>query len=113
MGRLVAALVVVAAILVVGGFASGLGAAKTRGSTLEARLGDTIRVVDAPIGCRIARMRQLGGRIVVDCRRAGPLTGTYGTLVSAREAVLVRFRSKRTAKQVVVAIHGGATRRCT
>ena len=113
MRTLVVALAVVAAIFVGGGLAAGLATANTRDSTLEARLGDTIRVVDAPLGCRITRMRQLGGRVVVDCRRAGRLAGTYGTLVSAREAILVRFQSKRTAKRVAVAIHEGPSRRCS
>ena len=31
--------------------------------------------------------------------------GTYGTLLTAREAVLVRFESGKTAKRVAVGVH--------
>jgi hypothetical protein len=50
-------------------------------------------------------MRQFGGRVVIDCRRAGALRGTYGTLFTAREAVLVEFESSKTAKRVAVGVH--------
>ena len=98
-----------------GWFASGEaadGASHTE-SEVVVRLGDRIRVADASIGCRVVRMHQLGGRIVVDCRRAGALAGTYGTLLTVREAAVLRFRSKRSAKLVVVATHEGGVRRCS
>lgn len=78
----------------------------------EVKPGDRIRVVGAPLGCRVARMKQLGGRIVVDCRRAGALSGTFGTLLSAREAVLVRFESRTTAKRVTVGTHERGAESC-
>lgn len=80
--------------------------------TLEVRTGDRIRVVGAPIGCRIARMSRFGGRVVVDCRRAGPLAGSFATFFTAREAALAKFESNRAAKLVVVAPHDGEVRRC-
>jgi hypothetical protein len=83
-----------------------------RASTVAVRIGDRVRVLDAPIACRVVRMSQLGGRAVVDCRRAGPLAGTYGTLLTAHEALLVRFQSKHAARRMVVATHGGDVRRC-
>jgi hypothetical protein len=96
-------------------FASDNGAnAASRGAarTVAVRVGDRIRVLDTPIGCRIAHMRELQGRIVIDCRRAGSLRGTYGTLLTAREAGLMRFESDHTAKLVYVATHHGGIRRC-
>jgi hypothetical protein len=93
-----------------GWFASA--AAHGSGAVLEARVGDTVQVVGAPLGCRVLRERELGGRITIDCRKAGALAGTYGTLMTAREAVLIRFVSNRRAKRVAMAVHGSAARRC-
>lgn len=88
------------------------GARATDSETITVRPGDQIRVAGAPIGCRVVRMKEFGGRVVIDCRRAGPLAGTYGTLISGREAVLIQFKSKRAAKQIVCATHHGDVRRC-
>jgi hypothetical protein len=61
------------------------------------------------MGCRVARQ---GGHVVVDCRRGGPLAGTYGTMISARRAEVVRYRSNSVAKVVFTATQGGGARRC-
>ena len=100
------------AAMATGGLVSGLAAAQTPGTLFEARVGDRMQVADTRIGCQVVRMRELGGRVVVDCRRAGALKGTYGTLLSAREAVLVEFESRTTARQVAVAVHDSRARRC-
>lgn len=110
MTRVLGASAVVTLIAASGWFASA--AAHGSGTVLEARIGDTIQVVDAPLGCRVFRMRQLGGRVTIDCRKSGALPGTYGTLLTAREAVLIGFESNRTAKRVSVAVHDAAARRC-
>ena len=89
---------------------SGLAAAQAPAPVLEVRLGDKIRVVDAPLGCQVVRMRDLGGRIALDCRRAGALAGTYGTLLTAREAAVIRFQSKSKAKIILAATHKGGVR---
>jgi hypothetical protein len=94
------------------GVVSAFGASQTTARVLEARVGDRIHVLDAPIGCRVARMSQLGGRVAVDCRKAGPLRGRYGTFLTAREAVLVEFESRRTARRVAVGVHEGKSRGC-
>ena len=112
MRRLLACSGLVTAIAACGWFGSNLASARTPATELEARLGDTIRVVGAPIGCQVVRVRDLGGRITIDCRRAGALAGTYGTLMTARKAAVMRFESKRTAKLVVVATHKGGVRQC-
>jgi hypothetical protein len=90
--------------------AAAAGASRT--PAIAVHVGDRIRVLDAPVACRVVRMRQLGGRVAVDCRRGGPLAGTYGTLLTAREASLVRFESKHTARRVVIATHRGSVRQC-
>jgi hypothetical protein len=77
--------------------------------TVVLRVGDVMAVKGAPIGCKVARR---DGRAVIDCRRAGRLKGTYGTLFDERRVRVVRFRSSDTAKVVYKARHGGTGRRC-
>ncbi len=73
------------------------------------KVGDRVAVEGQPMGCRVARQN---GQTVMDCRRAGQLAGTYGTMLSARKAMVVRYRSDTVAKVVFTATHGGHARRC-
>ena len=73
------------------------------------RVGDTIRVEGAAMGCQVTRR---GGRPVIECRRDGKLSGTYGTFMSDRALKVARFRSSRTAQTILTARHGGAWRAC-
>jgi hypothetical protein len=73
------------------------------------KVGDRVAVEGQPMGCRVARQ---DGRTVMDCRRAGALAGTYGTMLSSRKAMVVRYRSNAVAKVVFTATHGGGARRC-
>jgi hypothetical protein len=97
-----------AMLAVVAAFALGLPAGafavseRGSGSTIPIALGDIVTVTNAPIGC-IARMHN--GVRALDCRRAGPLRGTYGTLLTPNEVLVVRFESKKTAKIVFQARH--------
>jgi hypothetical protein len=87
-------------------------AASARGDAAQnvvMRVGDVMEVEGAPIGCQVARR---DGRIVIDCRRAGRLRGTYGTLFGDRSVRVVRFRSSDTAKVVFKAKHRGVPHRC-
>jgi len=53
------------------------------------------------------------GARVLDCRRIGVLTGTYGTILSGTKAMVVRFRPSDPARIVFEAHHGSArTRTC-
>lgn len=68
------------------------------------KVGDTVRVAGAAdVGYRVTRH---DGFQTPDCRRAGPLAGTYGALVNRRDVLVVRFRNAKVAKIVVVAKHG-------
>jgi hypothetical protein len=89
------------------------GAASSSRELVTVGVGDRIQVDGAPLGCRVVRVRELGRRIAVDCRRGGALTGTYGTLVTPREAALVEFTSAKTAKLVFVGKHDGEGRKCS
>lgn len=88
------------------------GAGGSPGTTFVAQLGDRVRVVDAPIACQVVRVRELGHRVALDCRRSGPLRGSAGTLLTGREAALVRFADARVARIVSMAEHDGELRRC-
>jgi hypothetical protein len=90
-----------------------LGGAHAQGApdraTVTLRAGDKMVVEGGSVGCQVIVR---GGRPVVDCRRAGALRGTYGTLISERRAEIARFRSSRTAKVIFTAKHYGGARRC-
>ena len=73
------------------------------------RMGDTVRVEGGAVGCKVVRQGDGAG---LDCRRAGRLAGTYGTLLDERRARVVRFKSSDTAQVVFTAKHRGASRRC-
>ena len=50
--------------------------------------------------------------MVLDCRRAGTLRGSYGTMIGKSGVLVVRFRSNRVAKTVLTARHGGSVTCC-
>jgi hypothetical protein len=88
------------------------GAPAATNETLTLAVGDRVRVDGAGIGCRVARLSQYAGRTFLDCRRAGPLAGTYATLLGEREVSVVRFVNSRTGKVVFSARHKGTPSRC-
>ena len=73
------------------------------------RVGDAMLVEEAGVGCQV---NQRGKQVVIECRRAGQVRGTYMTLIGKRGAKLARFRSADAAKVVVGARHGGGWRAC-
>jgi hypothetical protein len=73
------------------------------------KVGDTIRVEGAAMGCQVTSR---GGRPVIECRRDGKLSGTYGAFMSDRTLKVARFRSSRTAQTILTARHRGAWRAC-
>ncbi|MBA2632619.1 MAG: hypothetical protein H0U86_06410 [Chloroflexi bacterium] len=77
---------------------------------LVLKVGDTLRVDGAPLGCQVTRR---GGRPVIECRRDGALAGTYAAVMSARSVTVARFRSSRTAQTILTARHGGGWRACS
>jgi hypothetical protein len=73
------------------------------------RVGDTVRVQGAGLGCQVARQN---GRVTIECRRTGDVKGTYGTFLDERAAIVARFRSPATAQVVFDARHGGDWKAC-
>lgn len=99
------------ALLLAGAAAAALGvrSAAAESPTIVMRVGDTMQVEGAPIGCQVTRS---GDRPMLDCRRGGRLAGTYGTLFDERRVRVARFRSSDTAEVVFKARHRGRARRC-
>jgi hypothetical protein len=102
-----AALVGVAATLAIAPHDGANAAGSAQPTVLK--VGDRVVVDGQPMGCRVARQ---DGRTVMDCRRGGQLAGTYGTMLSARKALVVRYRSNSVAKVVFTATHGGGAHLC-
>jgi hypothetical protein len=65
-------------------------------------LGDIAKVTGAPIGCLVRRQN---GERALDCRRAGVLAGSYGTILTPTQVLVLRFESRKVAKIVFQARH--------
>ena len=110
MNRLLAFLAVLTAFAGLAAIAVLGAGAGERSRTLIVRAGDIVRVAgDANVGCRV---RLHDGAETLDCRRAGSLTGSYGTLLNKNEVLVVRFASGRAAKIVFAAKHGSQKITC-
>jgi hypothetical protein len=72
-------------------------------------VGDSFVVPGASIGCQVTRR---GSSVLVECRRAGKVKGTYGTFISSKTVRVARFRSSRSAQVVFTAKQGGRWRAC-
>jgi hypothetical protein len=75
-------------------------------SDFVVRPGDVVRVSGIPVGCRVVT-RGVPPATMLDCRRAGPLRGTYGILFGRSNVRVIRFTSTQAARIVVKARHGG------
>jgi hypothetical protein len=82
--------------------AAALGWGAHRAATIPLAQGDIVTVSGARIGCVVRRQ---DGYAALDCRRIGPLAGSYGTILTSQKALVVRFDDQRTAKVVFAAQH--------
>jgi hypothetical protein len=103
---------VMAAVLVALAIYRGNDSSAASADTVVVSFGDRIRIDRTPVGCRVSRLVRHENQVFMDCRRAGPLKGTYGTYVGERDVVVVRFVDGRTAKVVYQARHGGVGKTC-
>jgi hypothetical protein len=103
-----AALVGVAAGSLAGGPPAAKGAAD---AAVVLAAGDVARVMDIPVGCRVAR-RGVPPATMLDCRRAGRLDGTYGVLFGRWNVRVVRFQGAHDAQVVFSARHGSGAVCC-
>ena len=97
--RLIVLLSAVAALAVPAG---ALAWREQERSTIPVTFGDVVKVSGAPVGCAVRRQ---DGYAAVDCRRVGPLAGSYGTILTSRKVLVVRFESRKTARIVFSARH--------
>jgi hypothetical protein len=65
-------------------------------------LGDVVKVTGAPVGC-IVRLQD--GERALDCRRTEAQVGSYGTILTPTQVLVVRFESRKTARIVFQARH--------
>ena len=94
--------VLVSALAVLAVPAAAFGWRESQGATIPVAQGDIVKVSGAPIGCVVRRQ---DGYAALDCRRIGPLAGSYGTILTSRKVLVVRFEDQRTAKVVFSARH--------
>ena len=95
-------IVLVSALAVLAVPAGAFGWRESHGATIALAQGDIAKVTGAPIGCVV---RKQDGYAALDCRRIGPLAGSYGTILTSRKVLVVRFENQRTAKVVFSARH--------
>jgi hypothetical protein len=112
--RLVVAILTIVAAVALG----SAGLARTQGKSgvpgeIVVSVGDVVRVQGAELGCRVTRLGSYGNRVFLDCRRAGRLTGSYGTYLGRREVLVVRFLDEQKAKVVLHARHRDGVTKCT
>jgi hypothetical protein len=88
------------------------GSAKTAKDELILEVGDIVRVGDGAVGCKVTRSSAFSGQKILDCRRAGALSGTYGALLGDRKLLVVRFGDGQVAKVVFTATHKKSFSRC-
>jgi hypothetical protein len=107
-------LVVVCAVALAAWRSSDIHSAGPRSGNEEVLvdLGDVVRVKDSVVGCRVTRRSEFPGQTILDCRRAGPLPGTFGAFLGDRKFLIVRFGERRVAKVVFTGTHTGDSTRC-
>jgi hypothetical protein len=84
-------------------------AATGGGRTYEVKVGDVVKLTNGRLGCAV---RRRDGQTVFDCRRAGSLRGSYGTMTGESRVLVVRFLSEGVAHVVFAAKQGGEAARC-
>jgi hypothetical protein len=73
-------------------------------------VGDIVTISGSPVGCAVRREKR---QRAFDCRRIGPLAGTYGTVLTRTRVLVVRVRNRRSGTIVFTAEHRNPhARRC-
>jgi hypothetical protein len=75
-------------------------------SQVSIDLGEVVQVAGGDIGCKVVRR---DGIKTLDCRRAGPLPGTFGVMINKQRVLAVRFETPATAKIILSARHRQTT----
>jgi hypothetical protein len=77
-------------------FPSGLADAGRR-EPIVLQVGDVVRIKGTNIECAVARRK---GAPLTECFASGRRAGTYGTLLGARDVLVVRFATPALARTV-------------
>lgn len=78
------------------------GAAAPSSKTVSVQVGDVVRLEGGHIACIVSRVE---GERGFKCRRLGALAGTYGTILTEKRVLTVRFRQGRIGTTVFSARH--------
>jgi hypothetical protein len=89
-------------VLTTPGVSYAIGRQAAPSEAIPVAVGDIVKVSGAPLGCIV---RFQNGVRALDCRKTGPLAGTYGALVTGRQVMVVRYESRRAGKIVFSAQH--------
>jgi hypothetical protein len=65
-------------------------------------VGDIVKVTGAPLGCVV---RFQNGLRALDCRKTGPIAGTYGAIVTSKQLLVVRYQNQKAGRIVFSAHH--------
>jgi hypothetical protein len=94
---------IAALALVVPGVAFAVGRqTAAQEEAIPVAVGDIVKVSAAPLGCIV---RFQNGLRALDCRKTGPLAGTYGAILTSRQLMVVRYASRKAGKIVFSAHH--------
>ena len=74
----------------------------TPDEAIPVAVGDIVKVSAAPLGCIV---RFQNGVRALDCRKTGPIAGTYGAILTARQLLVVRYESRKAGTIVFSAHH--------
>jgi hypothetical protein len=99
--RLLAAAAVVL-LLIAPGAAFAIGRGGAPDTAIPVGVGDIVKVSAAPLGCIV---RFQNGMRALDCRKTGPLAGTYGAILTSRQLLVVRYQSRKAGTIVFSAHH--------
>jgi hypothetical protein len=72
-------------------------AARPQVKPIFLNVGDSIQVSSVPLGCKVIPFK---GSRALDCRVAGELAGSYGTIASGKRLLVVRFVNAHVARVV-------------
>jgi len=73
------------------------GAAGSAKGPVVLRIGDTVRIAGAAVGCAVAKR---SGATMVECLPTNRKAGTYATLTGDKNVLVVRFRTPTIARTV-------------
>jgi hypothetical protein len=100
--RRLLAYLALALVLVTPGVALAVERHAAPDEAIPVAVGDIVKVTGAPLGCVV---RFQNGLRALDCRKTGPIAGTYGAIVTSKQLLVVRYESRKAGTIVFSAHH--------